>query len=1027
MAKNTLRASDLDTSKMNQTVAQQLLKAMQDVAAETKEVKTAMQDQVKIVNKSNQALVALGGASSDAKAHISAFGKKFKGMLDRGEESFGEALNRIKDDATLSSKAKKKLLDEELTFQKQYIKSRDKVFKIELDQFKQKQKYHEWEKAWNKKELKRRKVERLIEEKEWKRKKNRWLEETRRHNRDEEYYQQYQKRENQKKRDELEGKQHLFGKWGKALLQGHGPDKKKGFGGIVSQATQDYGSYGKLKLASVLGMHTMALVFKTPLFTMMATGWDRHLKEREVAARELDQYNEQLMREEFDRNERNQIREDEIQKRELEKGEYELKAARKRIDEENESLAFKKKILEHEWENVLEEKKLTQYKKIKRNQTSRTAEKEVEKVVLELPAHAAGGTMAGGPAIVGEKGPELVEGKKGAFVMTTTNLVRNLTKLNNGFGGIMSTVGRKQEPGKIFGSLAGRLLAKPMSLLNTLPAIKKTEDQQLIVLKAIQKGIADLKPKAAGPAAWVDTDKKAGGGAISLIKDLITNPEKVAAGMWAGSKILGTIGATKLGGKVLGKIGLGGFGAGAGAAGGAAAGAATGVAGKLGLKAGARLIPGVGIIASGLLSGGAALSKGEGWGAALGKGALSAVGTGIGQLLTGGIGGGVAGGLVGDYLGDMIFGKSAEASVEPTKGNELLDQKKKGNLQEEAYKAMIDLRDMGLPALMSMGQNADIQQKEALTVATGMKGSGPTPTELHAPPEENIVSPIVEDEKLSVWKRIGSWFGGGQAASTQLTPTVGGTAGGSRFVEIGGERRIGGTKNLRNNNPGNIRMSDHARKYGATTKDADGFAIFPTMKAGEDAQRDLLFKSNLGTSSPYGKGKAYKDKTIEEAIYTYAPPTENRSRQYADAMIRKMGGNRKLSDLSPQEQEYLRQSIADYEGKVMPRIEKATAAAPPGNNTGMNLTTKAVTKKKMMDASRVKEQAKAAYNNADTTIMAAVAAQKKAAEKKQPINVAVPPPQVVVQGGSSKDTGPIVISSGDNETSVSSLYRYMRG
>lgn len=80
------------------------------------------------------------------------------------------------------------------------------------------------------------------------------------------------------------------------------------------------------------------------------------------------------------------------------------------------------------------------------------------------------------------------------------------------------------------------------------------------------------------------------------------------------------------------------------------------------LKSAARLAPGLGIIASGLITGGMSRAAGEGWGTAIGKGVLSAVGTGIGQLVTGGMGGGVVGGFIGDQLGDAIFGTPAQAA-----------------------------------------------------------------------------------------------------------------------------------------------------------------------------------------------------------------------------------------------------------------------------------------------------------------------------------------------------------------------------
>lgn len=645
-----------------------------------------------------------------------------------------------------------------------------------------------------------------------------------------------------------------------------------------------------------------------------------------------------------------------------------------------------------------------------------------------IPRHAKGGAMDDGPAIVGENGPEMVEGKRGKFVVTASNLVKSLGKMQKGFAGVSSTIsqGKNQSGGKIVGSIVGRMLAKPLSALGNLPKIQKTEDQQLLVLKQIQKGIVDLKPKAKGIESWIDADPK-GGGIVSKATGFLVDSLKEAIGgalllRLGGGKLLGR-GMTKVGTEALAE----------GAAGAAVGATAKGAIGK-GL-AGRLLTKGVpgGAVISGLMSGGMSLARGEGWGTALKKGGSSTAGSLVGGLI-GTLGGpvGIAigstiGGVVGDMIGESLFSPDqAEAST----GNQLLDEKKTKSLQEEAYKAMIDLRDMGLPALMNMGQNADLQRKNAMTAATGMTVTGQEPTteELPTPPEEATTSPLI-DEKPGLFKRIGSFLGFG-SPSPEATPTTGGSTGGKMFVDVNGERRIGGSKNLRNNNPGNLRMSDIARKYGATTKDKDGFAIFPNMEAGEQAQRDLLFQSGIGKDSKYGKGKAYKDKTIEEAIYTYAPPNENNSRNYADTMIRQMGGNKRLSDLTPAQQEQLRQYIARFEGNQMPSVQKMTAQGPPSKVGGMipaHTAGEVKATKRLPDASRMKQEAKSAYNTADTTVMTALAAQRKASEKKTPVAVNVQPTPVVVQSGESKGGGATTITSGDNETSVSSLFRMMRG
>lgn len=47
-------------------------------------------------------------------------------------------------------------------------------------------------------------------------------------------------------------------------------------------------------------------------------------------------------------------------------------------------------------------------------------------------------------------------------------------------------------------------------------------------------------------------------------------------------------------------------------------------------------------------------------------------------------------------------------------------------------------------------------------------------------------------------------------------------------------------RSTRNNNPGNIKYGKWAKKYGASGKDADGFAIFPDKESGKSAMQNLL-------------------------------------------------------------------------------------------------------------------------------------------------------------------------------------------
>jgi len=97
------------------------------------------------------------------------------------------------------------------------------------------------------------------------------------------------------------------------------------------------------------------------------------------------------------------------------------------------------------------------------------------------------------------------------------------------------------------------------------------------------------------------------------------------------------------------------------------------------------------------------------------------------------------------------------------------------------------------------------------------------------------------------------------------------------------ESREGGTISWRNNNPGNLRNGSIAKENGSIGE-AGGFAVFPTLEAGEKARYNLLFKSN-----------AYKNLNVRQAISKYAPPSENNTENYIRQVTTAIG----VSDLTP--------------------------------------------------------------------------------------------------------------------------------
>lgn len=123
-----------------------------------------------------------------------------------------------------------------------------------------------------------------------------------------------------------------------------------------------------------------------------------------------------------------------------------------------------------------------------------------------------------------------------------------------------------------------------------------------------------------------------------------------------------------------------------------------------------------------------------------------------------------------------------------------------------------------------------------------------------------------------------------------------------------------GSRSWRNNNPGNIEMrGGFAERHGAIGSDPR-FAIFPNEQTGTNAQRDLLFNSQL-----------YGGKTLPVALNQWAPKNENNQQAYRAAMGNDTSG-RPMSGYSPTEQNQLLSSMREHEGW------KPGTTAPGGTN-----------------------------------------------------------------------------------------------
>ncbi len=118
------------------------------------------------------------------------------------------------------------------------------------------------------------------------------------------------------------------------------------------------------------------------------------------------------------------------------------------------------------------------------------------------------------------------------------------------------------------------------------------------------------------------------------------------------------------------------------------------------------------------------------------------------------------------------------------------------------------------------------------------------------------------------------------------------------------ERRQG-SRNWRNNNPGNIEYGPYARSQGAVGSDGR-FAIFPSYEAGRAAKENLLFNTS-----------GYSGKTIGGAINRYAPPSDgNNTNGYIGAITRGLGvpASTPMSSLSPSQRSRMLDIMQGVEG-----------------------------------------------------------------------------------------------------------------
>lgn len=125
------------------------------------------------------------------------------------------------------------------------------------------------------------------------------------------------------------------------------------------------------------------------------------------------------------------------------------------------------------------------------------------------------------------------------------------------------------------------------------------------------------------------------------------------------------------------------------------------------------------------------------------------------------------------------------------------------------------------------------------------------------------------------------------------------------------EVRSGGSANWRANNPGNLASGGFTAANGQVgSLDVPGHvdAVFPDMLTGWNA-----LVSRLSTN---GYGVDYPDKTLDQAMYAFAPPFQNNTAAYIAFVhtLTGLGGTERLGDFSSSQLSALASAIFRYEG-----------------------------------------------------------------------------------------------------------------
>ncbi len=130
------------------------------------------------------------------------------------------------------------------------------------------------------------------------------------------------------------------------------------------------------------------------------------------------------------------------------------------------------------------------------------------------------------------------------------------------------------------------------------------------------------------------------------------------------------------------------------------------------------------------------------------------------------------------------------------------------------------------------------------------------------------------------------------------------------YVDAAGysQTDVTGNRGWRNNNPGNIEAGRFTKSQEGYIGTDGRFAVFDTYENGVKAQAALL-----GT-------KAYNGLTISQAVAKYAPPTENNTLAYTNAVAAALGlpSNTAMSSLTAEQRASMISAMHEVEGSTRP-------------------------------------------------------------------------------------------------------------